>query len=59
MLGTQRKVIFFDTLTDQLITVSAYNSVLAYPVYRNTKLLLKEINRSVYTTVELVQTTVC
>ena len=29
-------------MTDQLITVSLYSSVLAYPVYRNTKLLLTE-----------------
>ena len=28
-------------MTDQLSTVSLYSSVLAYPVYRNTKLLLK------------------
>ena len=28
-------------MTDQLITVSLYNYVFAYPVYRNTKLLLK------------------
>ena len=29
------------TMTDQLITVSLYSSALAYPVHRNTKLLLK------------------
>ena len=29
------------TMTDQSITVSLYSYVLAYPVYRNTKLLLK------------------
>ena len=28
-------------MTDQLITVSLYSYVLAYPVYRNTKLVLK------------------
>ena len=28
-------------MTDQLITASLYKYVLAYPVYRNTKLLLK------------------
>ena len=30
-----------EAMTDQLITVSLYSSVLAYPVYRNTKRLLK------------------
>ena len=32
---------FLQTMTAQLITVSLYSSVLAYPLYRNTKLLLK------------------
>jgi len=50
-------------MTDPLMTVSLYScmSCRAYPVYRNKKLLLKEIKRLVYTTVELVpvvQTTV-
>ena len=32
---------FFRTMTDQLITVSLQRYVLACPLYRNTKLLLK------------------
>ena len=36
-----KRIIFFQKMTDQLITVSLYSSVLTYPAYRNTKLLLK------------------
>ena len=38
---TLKEQSFSQTMTDQLITVSFYSFVLAYPVYRNTKLLLK------------------
>ena len=37
----ERLKFLLQTMTDQLIPVSFYNYVLAYPVYRNTKLLLK------------------
>ena len=46
-------------MIDPSITVSLYSSVLAYPVYRNTKLLLTGNQSCSFKTSELVQTTVC